>query len=134
MTTEKIARTVRLGQKPEGIAEVVKYTGVDGAQYMIPVTFKYRTLTEFGQLLDEVFALPLPADVQGQDGKLSSQAIHQGRVQLNGQYLYLILKDWALDVPLTLQTCLQLADEDPAGTSALMTAYRKLITEGRTGN
>ena len=134
MTTEKIARTVRLGQKPEGIAEVVKYTGLDGAPCMIPVTFKYRTLTEFGQLLDEVFAMPLPADVQGEDGMLSSQAIQQGRVQLNGQYLHLILKDWALDVPLTPQACIQLADEDPAGTAALMAASRKLSTEGRTGN
>lgn len=134
MAVEKIARTVRLGQKPEGIAEVVKYTGLDGAPCMIPVTFKYRTLTEFGQLLDEVFAQPLPANVQGEGGNLSSQAIQQGRVQTNGQYLHMILKDWALDVPLTLQACIQLADEDPAATKALMSTYRVLITEGRTGN
>lgn len=133
MTQEKIARAVRLGQKPEGIPEVVKFKGLDGAEYMIPVTFKYRTLTEFGELLDEVFSQSLPA-VAGADGKLSSKSVQQSQVQVNGQYLHAILKDWGLDVPLTLQACIQLADEEPAGSKALMSKYRELITEGRAGN
>lgn len=133
MTQEKIARTVRLGQKPEGIPDVVTYTGLDGAEYMIPVTFKYRTLTEFGALMDEVFSQPLPATT-GADGVLSSKSIQQGQVHVNGQYLHKAIKDWGLDVSLTLQACIQLADEDPAGTRALMGKYRQLITEGRAGN
>lgn len=133
MSQEKIARAVRLGQKPDGIPEVVKFTGLDGAEYMIPVTFKYRTLVEFGELLDEVFSQSVSV-ATGADGKLSSKSVQQGQVQLNGQYLQAILKDWGLDVPLTLQACIQLADEEPAGTKALMAKYRELITEGRAGN
>lgn len=131
--TEQIARTVRLGQKPSGIPDVVKYTGLDGAEYMIPVTFKYRTLTEFGALLDEVFSQTLPP-ATGADGKLSSKSVQQGQVHVNGQYMHLILLDWGLDVPLTLQACIQLADEDPAAVRALMNKYRELITVGRSGN
>ncbi|WP_303230213.1 phage tail assembly chaperone [Comamonas kerstersii] len=133
MTQEKIARTVRLGQKPEGIPDVVKFKGLDGAEYMIPVTFKYRTLTEFGAFLDEVFSQPLPV-ADAADGLLSSKTVQQSKVNTNGQYLFQILKDWGLDVPLTLQACIQLADEMPAAAQALMGRYRELITEGRAGN
>ena len=133
MNQEKIARTVRLGQKPEGIPDVVKFKGLDGAEYMIPVTFKYRTLTEFGIFLDDLLAQPLPV-ADAADGVLSSKTIQQSKVNTNGQYLFQILKDWGLDVPLTLQACIQLADEMPAASSALMGRYREIITEGRAGN
>lgn len=134
MAQEKeIARTIRLGQRPDGIADVVKFKLLDGSDAMLPVTFKYRTLTEFGALLDEVFGQPLESSTDLQ-GKLSSKGLQQQRVQFNGQYLFAIFQNWGLDVPLTLPACIQLADELPGVAQAAMGLYRQLITEGRLGN
>lgn len=132
MTKEKIARTVRLGQKPDGIPDVVKFTGLDGAEYMIPVTFKYRTLTEFGALVDEAYGKPIIKNFA--DGKISHKSLRQAEANNTGQYLFGAVKDWALDVPFTLQACIQLADEMPGAAEALRVRYRELITEGRAGN
>lgn len=132
MSQEKIARSITLGQRPQDVADVVKFVGLEGADYMIPATFKYRTLTEFGALLDEVFAQPAPESLA--DGKVSNKSVRQAQVQASGQYLHMILSDWGLDVPLSLQACIQLADEIPAATQALMARYREIITEGRAKN
>ncbi|RMX06712.1 hypothetical protein D8I35_09430 [Corticibacter populi] len=130
---KQIARTVRLGQRPANINDVVRFVDVDGAELLLPATFRYRTLTEFGGLLDEVFGAVLETPVDEQ-GRMSSKIQQRQRVQLNGQYLFAILADWGLDVPLTIAACIQLADELPAAAQALMDRYRQLITEGRLGN
>lgn len=132
MTQEKIARTVILGQKPDGIPDVVKFKGLDGAEYMIPVTFKYRTLTEFGALVDEAYGKPIVKNFA--DGSISHKSLRQAEANTTGQYLFGAIKDWGLDVPFTLQACIQLADEMPGAAEALRVRYRELITEGRAGN
>lgn len=130
--SETIARSIVLGKRPEGVPDTLKIKMPDGTEGLLPVTFKYRTRTEFGEFLDGIFGAELPAF----DGtsKMASSQQQRGVVQLNGQYIYGCLKDWGLDAPFSLQACIQLADELPGAVQALMDTYRRLTLEGRLGN
>ena len=96
------------------------------------MTFKYRTRVEFGQFLDSVFGAEAPK-FDG-NAKNASEAQQRGTTQFNGQYIFGCLKDWGLDAPFSLQSCIELADELPGVAQAVMDRYRQLIVEGRLGN
>lgn len=130
--TSQIARCVRLGETPKNIPAVVKFTGPDGTQYLLPVTYRYRSREEIGALLDEIFHQPRPP--LDKEGRISSKLLQQQTVQCNGQYLFAIIEDWGLDEPFSLSACIQLANQWPAATTATMNLYRKLITEALLGN
>lgn len=130
--SKQLARQITLGKKPDGIPDALEVVMPDGTKGLLPVTFKYRTRTEFGQFLDTVFSTPAP-EFDGAAMK-ASEAQQRGTVQLNGQYIFGCLKDWGLDTPFTLQACIQLADELPGAVQAVMNRYRQLTVEGRLGN
>ena len=129
---EQIARQIVLGKRPDGLPDTLTIKLPDGTDGLLPVTFKYRTRTEFGEFLDSIFGGPGPEF----DGTGAKAAEHQqrGTTQYNGQYIFGCLKNWGLDAPFTLQSCIQLADELPGVTQAIMNRYRQLTTEGRLGN
>ncbi len=130
--SETIARSIVLGKKPDGIPDTLKIKMPDGTEGLLPVTFKYRTRTEFGEFLDGIFgAEPPPFDGTS---KTASTQQQRATVQINGQYIHGCLKDWGLDAPFTLQSCIQLADELPGAVQELMDTYRRLTVEGRRGN
>ena len=130
--SETIARSIVLGKKPDGIPDTLKIKLPDGTEGLLPVTFKYRTRTEFGEFLDSIFGAELPA-FDGTSKNASGQQ-QRATVQINGQYIYGCLKDWGLDAPFTLQACIQLADELPGAVQSIMDTYRRLTMEGRLGN
>ena len=129
---EQIARQIVLGKRPDGLPDTLTIKMPDGTDGLLPVTFKYRTRTEFGEFLDSIFGVT-PPDF---DGTAKNAAANQqrGTAQYNGQYIFGCLKDWGLDAPFTLQACIQLADELPGVAQAVMNRYRKLSIEGRLGN
>ncbi|WP_315125318.1 phage tail assembly chaperone [Comamonas antarctica] len=130
--SEAIARSIVLGKKPDGIPDTLKIKMPDGTEGLLPVTFKYRTRTEFGEFLDSIFgAEPPPFDGTA---KTAAKQQQRANVQLNGQYIHGCLKDWGLDAPFTLQACIQLADELPGAVQEIMDTYRRLTVEGRLGN
>ena len=130
--SEQIARQIVLGQRPKGIVHSLKITMLDGTEGLLPVTFRYRDRVEFGAFLDGIFAVEAP-DFDATAGQPATQQ-QRGVVQLNGQYIHSCLQDWGLDVPFTLDNCIQLATELPAAVQAVMDTYRRLCIEGRLGN
>lgn len=131
--TSQIANCVRLGDIPKDIQDVVKFIGIDGKPYILPLTYRYRTVTDFGSLLDETYKEHASPDAD-RNAIISSRLINQGRVQCNAQYLHAIIADWGLDIPLSLSACIQLADTYPGAARAVMSRYHQIITEGRLGN
>ncbi|GGH62139.1 hypothetical protein GCM10010975_26530 [Comamonas phosphati] len=130
--SEQIARQIVLGKRPDGIVHTLKLPMPDGTVGLLPVTYRYRDRVEFGEFLDGIFATEAPA-FDGTAANASSQQ-QRGVVQLNGQYIHGCLQDWGLDVPFTLQACIQLAREMPSAVQAVMDTYRQLCIEGRLGN
>ena len=130
--SEQIARQIVLGKRPDGIPHTLKIDMPDGSMGLLPVTYRYRDRVEFGAFLDSIFATEPPAFDANAEGPSEQQ--QRGVVQLNGQYIHGCLKDWGLDVPFTLQNCIQLARELPSAVQTVMNTYKQLCIEGRLGN
>ena len=118
--------TIKLGATPKTIKHTVKFPMLDGTQGEIACIFKYRTRREFGEFVERLSGQVKPAD--------GVAAVHAGEVEQRASYLLDILEGWDLDVKLSRESLIQLADELPAAANAILDAYRGAIIEGRLGN
>lgn len=138
-TEAVIAREIRLGQRPADVPHVVRFSGFDGAPCMLPITYRYRTLTELGAM-DEACAKEAAEALQSAytAGEMGAQLTpaQQARLtaHINGQLLFAVASGWGLDVPFTLAACIQLADEMPLAAATAIRDYRARLIEGRLGN
>jgi hypothetical protein len=78
----------------------------------------------------EEVVTPVPAAMTPMD----FQALYAGISDKNADHLFRAIVAWDLDVPLSLESLRELADELPAGAAALMAAYSVACTQGRLGN
>lgn len=123
-----------LGKRPTTFASFpVKFTMPDGTQGVIKTTYKYRTRSEFGSMLNQMFSdagEELPAD-----GKPDFEVLYRKMGDKNADHLLSCIDAWDLeDQKVDRPTLLALAEEIPAAVVALMSAYSSACTEGRLGN
>lgn len=124
---------IKLGARPKNFKPFpVKFLLPDGGEAVILVTYKYRTRTEFGQMMNAMFA---DAGAERKDGeKVDFEKLFQQMGDKNADHLLDSMEAWDLDFDLSRESLLQMADEMPAGPVALMEAYRNACIEGRLGN
>ncbi len=142
--TTKNAPKVKLGQRPKSIPATVSVAMLDGSEGLIPVSFVYRTRTEFAQLMDDMVnkanseakasAAAAEAAPEGERTTTLTGDIQRLTVKSNADYLMLALDGWGLDEPFSRKAVEQLCDEMPAAATAIIERYRAAITEGRLGN
>ncbi len=133
---EQASNKVVLGKRPETFKPIpVAFELPDGAQASITATYRYRTRTEFGDLIDALFteAGETPPVEGGIEVGLLRKVMEKTRDK-NADYLLKILAAWDLESPVGIDVLRQLADELPAASLALMEAYRAACVEGRLGN
>jgi hypothetical protein len=125
---------IKLGNTPKTFKPcAVKFPMPDGSEGVIQATFHYRTRTQFGQFLNQVFADA--GDTPKADEKPDFEVIFAKTKDKNADHLTLALAGWDVeDQELNRQNLQQLADELPGAAVALMTAYNLACTEGRLGN
>jgi hypothetical protein len=129
---------IKLGAKPVAFApKPVTFPMPDGTEGVITIEFKYRTRREYGQFLDEVSsgtsrAAQVPA---GEDVGRAEAAFSSG-VDFDAEMLLGCVHAWDLteDGKPKLDVCRELVDELTAGSTAILSAYRQIVTEGRLGN
>lgn len=126
--------TIKLGSRPKNFTAPVKFKLLDGTDAAIDVTFKYRTRTEFGAFLDEIYAENnvKPAETDDQQNLL--ERAYQAGVENHAKQIMRAAESWNLDEPFTLDSVSALCDEFPSAALAIMETYRVAITEGRLGN
>lgn len=125
--------SIKLGQKPKTFKPIaVRFVLPDGTDGEILVTFKYRTRTEMGALVDEMFKDAGKARPDGE--QFSMLDVMEKTRDKNADYLAQCIDAWNLDEKLSRDSLSQLADEIPAAASAIMEAYRAAALEGRLGN
>lgn len=141
---------VVLGKRPESFKRTLKFSMVDGTEGQMEVEYRYRTLTEFGEFIDQWDANAkalLAADKVKRDAdraaaeaagesyvEPTNQELRRAQAEANADYLFRILTGWNLDVKFELDAIIQLCDEIPAAANEAMNTYRIAITEGRLGN
>lgn len=124
---------IRLGSTPKAFTRVVTVDMLDGTKGSIECLMKYRTRTQFGEFLDEIFkdAGVKPAD--GDEKVVIAEVMSKTR-DTNAKYLLSVLDGWDLEAELNQANLQQLCDELPGVANAIMEHYRVAVTEGRKGN
>lgn len=126
--------TIKLGNRPKNFTAPVKFKLLDGTDAAIDVTFKYRTRTEFGAFLDEIYAENnvKPAETDDQQNLL--ERAYQAGVENHAKQIMRAAESWNLDEPFSLDNVAALCDEFPSAAMSIMETYRVAVTEGRLGN
>lgn len=128
---------IKLGDRPKTFAPAhIKFTMPDGTPGIIEAVYKYRTRVEFGKFMNDIFvqAGEKPGDEKPADDKVDFQKIFEQMGDKNTDHLLACLDSWNIDAPLNRDTLLQLSNELPAASVALMSGYRDACVEGRLGN
>jgi hypothetical protein len=123
---------IKLGQRPQNFKHTVKFPMLDGSEGSIEISYIYRTRSEFGKFIDEVFAES--KEERPEDDDFSWTKLMEKTGTANAGYVMRAVDGWNLDVPFTIEHVQQLADELPAAVTAIMDTYRNAITQGRLGN
>lgn len=125
---------VKLGARPKNFKRNVEFDMLDGTKGNIECVFKYRTRSEFGAFVDEMFDKAKPVNPDETPKQLSMAELMEKTKDTNADYLLKVLDGWNLDEELSRESLQQLADEVPAAVGAMMETYRAAILEGRLGN
>ena len=125
---------VKLGARPKNFKRNVEFDMLDGTKGNIECVYKYRTRSEFGAFVDEMFDKANPANPDETPKQLSMTELMEKTKDTNADYLLKVLDGWNLDEELSRESLQQLADEVPAAVGAMMETYRAAILEGRLGN
>lgn len=132
-----MAAKIKLGARPKTFHSSVTIPMHEGGAGVVPVLYKYRTKTEFGQFVDSLIAaagVAPPKSQADEDVRFSLQAALEATRDQNADYLLQVLEGWGLDEPFDRVHVVQLCDELPGAALALIDRYRLACTEGRLGN
>lgn len=123
---------ITLGKTPKNFKPfTVKFTQPDGEPGAIAATFKYRTRSGFGLMMNDIFK---DAGEEKTEGVPDFQNLFQKMGDKNADHILAALDAWNLDFELTRDNIIALSDQYPAATAALMAAYRDACVEGKLGN
>jgi hypothetical protein len=124
---------VKLGARPKTFKPItVNFELPDGVKAAIEVVYNYRTRSEFGDLMNQLFADA--GQERPIDEKLDFKKIFEAGSDKNASHLLASVHSWNVDEALNRETLRQLNDEIPAACVALMEGYRMACVEGRLGN
>lgn len=121
-----------LGKTPKNFKPfTIKFMQPDGEPGAIAATFKYRTRSGFGLMMNDIFK---DAGEEKTEGVPDFQDLFLKMGDKNADHILAALDSWNLDFELTRDNIIALSDQYPAASAALMAAYRDACVEGKLGN
>lgn len=122
--------TITLGKAPKNFKKLVTFKMLDGTDGSIECLFKYRTVSAYGAMKDE---LSKDGATDPSSDSFWSQYMEKRRDK-GSELLALILEGWNLDVDFSQANLKQLSDEMPGAVQAIAEAYELATVQGRLGN
>lgn len=120
-----------LGKAPKNFKRKITIDLLDGGKGDIEFLFKYRTRSEYAELMDKTLAAESGADVPKDETAAQAFArIGDGTVD----FILAIAEGWDLDDEFNAENIKTLIDTFPAITPAASEVYRHAVLEGRTKN
>lgn len=130
-----MAKKIVLGQAPKSFKKVVQFDDLTGGKAAVEVVYKYRTRTEFGKFLDEMFdGVNMKTGGTEEEVKRKLADVFSGAVEHQAEYLSKVIEGWNLDAEFSFENLYALCDEYPGAAIEIIETYRAAITEGRLGN
>ena len=127
---------IMLGKRPKSFKSQIVVQLPEGGEGTITMEYKYRTRSEFGAFVDELFA-DAGVTPQGQTDeqvKFSLKEALEKTRDTNADYILKIADGWDLDVDFSRENITQMCDELPGAAMMIIDRYRAAITEGRLKN
>lgn len=133
---------IKLGARPKTFKHKLKVAMIDGQDAEIEMTYKYRTRSEFGAFLDELFASAKVEVKDQSDDEVTlslAEALAKTR-DTNADYIMQVAEGWNVidqddnPVEFSRDNVARLCDELPGVALAIINVYRSAVTEGRLGN
>lgn len=139
---------VTLGKRPKNFPHTVKFPMLEGGEGAIKASYIYRTRKQFGELIDARVKAAKDAAATAADPSADQPSITAPQLAADfsmatflgddtakrASYIMDIMDGWNLDVPFNLDNVLQLCDELPAASTALINDYAAAAREGHLGN
>ena len=129
-----MAAKIKLGNRPKNFKRTVEVGLPEGGTGKIGMVFTYRTRSEFGALIDKMIGGAAEIPVDEDSGRILQSAIIDHSIESNTEYVLQIAEGWDLDVEFSAESVRQLADELPGALTAIISAYREAVVDGRLGN
>ena len=129
-----MASKIKLGNRPKNFKRSVEFPLPEGGLGKIEMVFKYRTRSEFGALVDELVGGAAEIAADEETGRILQKTIIDRSIDANAEYVLKIAEGWNLDEEFSAQSIKQLAEELPGAITAITSAYRDTIVDGRLGN
>ena len=130
-----MAAKITLGATPKTFKPFdVEVTLPDGSEGVIPVTYIYRTKSDFAKWLDAAVSQADSDRKQADTTEFTWEKFTKQTTEVAVNQLLSAIDSWGLDIPLTRESLVQLDNEIPATITALLTRYGAACREGRLGN
>lgn len=125
-----------LGARPKHFKRTITVELPEGGKGSVEMQYIYRTRTEFGVFIDELFkdANVIPPSQSEDDVKFSMAEALAKTSETNADYILKVADGWNLDAEFSRESVKQFCDELPGAALAVINEYRLAITEGRVGN
>lgn len=125
---------LKLGSAPKNFKRMIHIPLVDGTTADLEISFKYRTRTEFGELIDSIVAKPSTEKEEvKQEIKTTKEAFKKGN-ESEAENILKMADGWDLDEPFNKANIVKLIDEFPVAATIISDTYRELIQDGRAKN
>lgn len=115
--------------KKEVVASIL---GEDGelTQVKFDMKFKYRTRTQYGELMDEYLA----KQQKPLEGEVTVKGVVENKNDFDVDAILKMADGWSLDDPFDKESLTRLSDNYPSVISDITEAYRSAVMEGRIKN
>lgn len=149
---------LKIGNPPKSVSKELTINLLDGANASIKLDFKYRTRSEYADFIDSMTAAikaegeaviaaakaaiaaaaeaakdPLSDAPQLNFGPTEAEQ-NEKKTDSQVNFIMACVLGWDLDIAFDREAVRQLVDETPQAATAIISAYREAMTEGRLGN
>ena len=121
-----------LGNPPKNFKRTVKITLLNGETADVEITYKYRTRTQYAELLDKIIGKDKDA-IETETTKTLAQ-VFKDSDQASVAYILDIAEGWDLTDDFNKKNIAALIDEHAGAGALIGEEYRIALLEGKTKN
>jgi hypothetical protein len=124
---------LQLGKSPVNFKQEVSFLRLDGEEVTIEISYKYRTRSQYAELLDEILE-PVEQKKSKKDEVLKVAEMLKQQDVSTVEFMLKIADGWDLEDEFNKENLTALLNEFPSAAKAINETYRITILEGRVKN
>lgn len=119
---------LKLGSAPKNFKRTIQIPLVDGTTADLEMVFKYKTRTEYGDLMDSL------AKIESEDEVKTVKDAYKRGNDADAGFILKIAEGWDLDDAFTKANVAKMVEEFPAAAAVIFDEYKNAIVGNRVKN